>query len=176
MSAIPAATVPLIEEPRESTLLPRLNFPADAALPALQQFIDPDWVLPAIQEMSVAEAEGYEPARVRLRHFVHNPGRSALVSYEVEWEQEAYLPPDHFVFKVAKGQESERFRYPEDPRLPGLAAVAEPDSALRIINRHVLQFPTKTVRLEPYESALSAGVSGGVAPPTQIRGSAFTRG
>ena len=133
--------------PRERAILPRLNFPADSALPALQQFIDPAWVLPAIQEMSVAEA--CEPARVRLRHFVHNPGRSALISYEVEWEKEAYLPPDHFVFKTVKGQATERFRYPADPRLPGLAAVSQPDSALRIINRHVLQFPTKSVRLEP---------------------------
>ena len=137
---------PVIEKPRGTASLPRLNFPDDPALPAMQQFIDPDWTLSAFQEMSVGV--GCEPARVRLRHFVHNPGRSALVCYEVEWEREAYLPPELFVFKIEKDKASERYRYPADPRLPGLAAVAEPEAARRIINRHVLQFPTKMVRVE----------------------------
>ena len=40
------------------------------------------------------------------------------------------------------------FRYPQDPYLPGLAGVADPVSAHRLVGRHVLAFPARRLRVE----------------------------
>ena len=122
-----------------SPFFERVEFPDDPALPQLADFLDPEWIWPQLQAMAAAELQ--EPRRVRIHHFVHSIGSSALVSYEVEWPHEAYLPSEYFVANVRRDQPPLIERYPQDRRLPGLADAAKPDTAISLINEFVLTMP-----------------------------------
>ena len=71
-----------------------------------------------------------------------------MASYEVEWRAGEYLAPQHLVIRVARDRPVEHFLYPEDPYLPGLADVARPETALRLVNREVLFIPARSARVE----------------------------
>ena len=71
-----------------------------------------------------------------------------MAGYEVEWHPDAHLPSQQVVARIGKDRPAELFLYPQDGRLPGLAEAARPDSALRLVNRHVLFMPARLARVE----------------------------
>lgn len=129
-----------------SPFFERVAFPDDPALPQLANLLDPEWIWPQIQSLAAGRLQ--EPRRVRIHHFVHSIGNSALVSYEVEWPREAYLPSEYFVASVRPDQPPLIERYPEDRRLPGLAEAARPDTAISLINQYVLAIPARRASVQ----------------------------
>ena len=88
------------------------------------------------------------PHRVVLFQVRHSPGRRILVTYRVELPPRDYLPSEYFTALLDRGGNVEAFRYPQDPYLPGLARIADPVSAHRLVGRHVLAFPARRMRVE----------------------------
>lgn len=133
-------------QPASVPLYPQVGFPEDAGLPALPKLFDGDWVW----EASRPHLPAWEtaPAQIRVRHFSHNPGRTASVSYIAEWDPEEYIPSEIFTFRIQAGRSVVISRYPEDDALPGLEEVADPNSALRLLNRHVFAIPRRRLRVE----------------------------
>lgn len=128
------------------SLYPQVEFSEDPALGDLPKLFDPEWVWDAYcQQFGRPETD---PDRFRIRQFSHNLGRLAIVSYEVEWAADEYIPSQLFSVMMQRGKPDEVFRYPEDRQLPGLSEVADPESARRPINRHVLAMPARRVRVE----------------------------
>ena len=120
--------------------------PDDPALPQLPTLLDSEWVCGAFIEQ-LPEDYG-EPERISIHHFIHSIGRRALVSYEVSWPADQYLPPEYFVAKTNGGGSIELARYPVDSRLPGLVAAAEPNGVLELANEHVLTVPARRARVQ----------------------------
>lgn len=83
------------------------------------------------------------PERIRIHHFIHSIGRRALVSYEVSWPEDRYLPPEYFVLKTSAAGPIKLSRYPHDDRLPGLEMAAQPASTLELVNENVLVMPAR---------------------------------
>ena len=88
------------------------------------------------------------PQLIRIRQFSHSPGRGAIVGYVLEWQPEEYLPPEQFSLRINGKKAPEISRFPNDRHLPGLVDAACPDTALELINRHVLAVPVRRVRVE----------------------------
>ena len=124
----------------------QVELPEDPALPQLPLFFDSEWVCGAFLEQ-LPEDYG-EPERIRIHHFIHSIGRRALVSYEVRWPADRYLPPEYFVAKTNGGGPVELSRYPQDSRLPGLAKAAQPAGVLALANAHVLTVPARRARVQ----------------------------
>lgn len=122
------------------------EFPADSKLPDLPELFDPQRVWQFCQAQ-LPDAYG-EPRSIRIHHFIHNIGNSATVSYEVKWREDEYLPPEYFVATVRRDGALALNRYPQDRRLPGLAAAARPGEALRLVNEHVLAVPARRARVQ----------------------------
>ena len=125
---------------------PQVEFPDDPGLKDLPRLFDPEWLWQVWGRL--AGPAGREPERMGIRHFIHSPGRSAMVSYEVEWHAEDYLPPRQMVVRTAKDRPVEGHVYPEDSRLPGLVEAADPELAVRLVNRYVLIVPARSARVE----------------------------
>ncbi len=123
-----------------------LEFPADPKLPDLPKLFDPQWVWQNFQ--AHLPADYGEPRRIGIQHFIHNTGNSAIVSYELKWREDEYLPPEYFVATVRRKGALAVNRYPQDRRLPGLAPAARPDSALRLVNEQVLAVPARRARVQ----------------------------
>lgn len=134
---LPATVSPFFE---------RVEFPVDPALPQLANLFDPEWIWPRIQ--SQATGQLLEPHQVCIHHFVHSIGNSALVSYELEWPRDQYLPSEYFVATLQRNQPPSIDRYPEDRKLPGLVDAAQPDSAIRLVNAHVLTMPARRASVQ----------------------------
>ncbi len=128
------------------SLYPEVAFPEDPGLDDLPKLFDSEWIWRAY--CCQFGRPGADPRRLRIRQFAHSLGRVALVSYEMEWEADEYLPSQHLAVRVERGKPVELFRYPEDHRLPGLSEAADPDAAHRLLNRHVLAMPARRVRVE----------------------------
>lgn len=126
-------------------LYPQIGFPDDAALPALPNLFDGNWVWQASRLRLPAWDSA--PERIRVRQFSHNPGRSATVSYIAEWDSEKYIPSEIFTFRLDSGKPAAFSRYPQDVALPGLERVAHPDKALRLLNKHVFAIPRRKLRV-----------------------------
>ena len=142
-SAVEAAGV----TPAEAVpLYPEVGFPEDAALPELPRLFDGDWVWEASR--AHLEVSDIAPDSIRVRQFSHTPGRTALVSYVADWDPEAYVRSEVFALQLRPGAPAEFSRYPRDHALPGLEEAAQPDTALRLLNRHVLAIPRRTVRVD----------------------------
>ena len=124
----------------------RVEVPDDPALSQLPNLFDPDWVWQMIKER--ASGQHQEPHRIRIHHFNHSIGNSATVSYELVWPQDEYLPAEYFVATIAGDDSLQVYRYPEDPKLPGLVDAAQPDTALRLVNDHVLTVPVRRARVQ----------------------------
>ena len=124
----------------------RVEFPDDPALPLLPSLFNSDWVWPRIQPLTAGQF--HQPERVRIHHFMHSIGNSATVSYELEWPPDEYLPSEYFVATTRKSGSVQIQRYPEDRRLPGLVAAARPESAIRLVNAHVLTMPARRARVQ----------------------------
>ena len=127
-------------------LYPQVDFPADPGLTELPNLFDPEWVWPAYQQRF--GAAGLVPRLIQIRQFSHSPGRLALVSYVAEWEPDIYLPSLHFVARVERGQPVTLFQFPDDPDLPGLAKAAEPEPAVKLLNRYVLAIGARRALIE----------------------------
>ncbi len=131
--------IPLLE--------PQLQIPEDPNLPELPQLFNRDWVWATFrQQLNGSEAE--PPRRFRVRQFVHSPGRTAFTRYEAQWLPDAYLAPQHFVARLERDRPAEFSLYPDDRRLPGLRDVADPELALRLVNKYVLSMPARKARVE----------------------------
>ena len=127
-------------------LIPQVNFPKDPRLVELPRLFDPEWIWEAYCRQ-FGRPDTF-PYRIRIRQFAHSLGRIAIVSYEMEWHVGDYIPTQLFAVKIEYGKPVELFRYPEDPRLPGLSKVADPETALVLMNRHVWAIPTRRAKVQ----------------------------
>lgn len=128
------------------SLYPEVNFPEDPRLRDLPNLFDPQWVWQAY--LSRFGTPTSPPDRIRVRHFAHSLGRTAIVTYEAQWPDDAYIPSECLVAKAQREKDVEFFRYPFDPDLPGLKSVANPDAALGILNKHVFAIPAKRAKVQ----------------------------
>ena len=103
-------------------LYPEVDFPEDPGLSELPNLFNPEWVWETFCKRF--ERPENNPEQIRVRQFSHSLGRSAIVSYEVEWYPDDYLPSQHFTVRIDRGKPAEVFQYPDDPLLPGLCEVA----------------------------------------------------
>ena len=127
-------------------LYPEIDFPEDPGLSELPNLFDPEWVWAAYcREFGNPENE---PDQIRVRQFSHSLGRSAIVSYEVEWGPDDYLPNQYFTARLDRDGPAEVFQFPDDPLLPGLAEASRPETALRLLNRHVMAVGARRARVE----------------------------
>ncbi len=124
----------------------QVELPDDPALPQLPTLFDAEWICAAFLEQLPADYG--KPERISIHHFIHNIGRRALVSYQVAWRADRYLPPEYFVAKTNGKGSVELARYPQDSRLPGLATAAEPAGVLALANEHLLTMPARRVRVQ----------------------------
>ena len=124
----------------------QVELPDDPALPQLPTLFDSEWICAAFLEQLPADYG--KPERISIHHFIHNIGRRAVVSYQVAWPADRYLPPEYFVAKTNGKGSVELARYPLDSRLPGLVAAAEPNGVLELANEHVLTMPARRARVQ----------------------------
>ena len=127
-------------------IYPPVEFPRDSGLSESSRLFDGEWVWQAYcNEFGRPEIDAHQ---IRIRHFSHSPGRGAIVSYALEWPPDAYLPSEIITLRSIRAKPVELFRYPEDSLLPGLKDAARPDTALRLVNRHVFVIPVRRVSVE----------------------------
>ena len=127
-------------------IAPQIKFPDDRGLQGLERAFDGSWVWAAYcRSFGTSEAN---PQRIRLRQFSHSPRRGAVISYVVDWKDDAYLPPEQFSLRINGSGPPELSRFPNDRHLPGLARAACPDTALGLVNRYVLSIPARRLRVE----------------------------
>ena len=130
----------------EAPRFPTFEFPADEGLTDLPKLFDPEWVWETYRREW--GRDNPVPEEIQVRQFTHSIGRRAIVSYVVEWDLEEYLPSDHFIARVEAGKAAELFRFPEDADLPGLKEAADPEGAVKLLNRHVLAMSVRRARVE----------------------------
>ncbi len=127
-------------------LFPEVAFPDDPGLGDLPRLFDSEWIWRAY--CCQFGRPSIDPRQIRIRQFSHSPGRVALVSYEVEWPTDDFIPSQHLAIKVERDKPAELFRYPEDRRLPGLREAAHPESALALLNKYVLAVRARRALVE----------------------------
>lgn len=132
--------------PTTVSLYPQVDFPEDPGLRELPQLFDADWLWRAYCQQF--GKPGTDPRQMRIRQFSHSLSRIAVVSYELDWHSDEFIPSLRFTVKIERGRPVELFRYPEDSRLPGLRTVADPETARRPISKYVLAMPPRRVRVE----------------------------
>ena len=138
----PAALTPI---PAPIPIYPQFDF-EDGALKDLSSLLDGEWVW---QEYCARFGErDSAPHRIRVRQFSHVPGRRAVVSYVAEWHPDEFIPDEQFAVELRRGKAVSLYRYPDDPYLPGLNEAASVESALKLVNRHVLSVPARRVRVD----------------------------
>ena len=136
----------MVSSPTAVTLYPEVNFPEDPGLVDLPRLFDSEWIWR--EYVRRYGRPTVEPHRLRVRQFAHSLGRVALVSYELEWRPDEYLPSRHLAVRVERDKPIELFRYPEDDRLPGLAEAAYPETALRLLTKYVLAMRARRASVE----------------------------
>ena len=129
-----------------ASLYPEIAFPEDAGLPELPNLFDGGWVREAYSQLP--RLREVEPSRFRIRQFAHRPGRTAIVTYEVEWDPDEFIPSEIFAAKVNSEGPEEVFRYPDDPYLPGLQQVARSESAFRLVNEYLVAMRARRTGVE----------------------------
>ena len=132
--------------PTEASLYPKVAFPEDAGLPDLPKLFDEGWVRKAYR--GLPRQGEVEPSRFRIRQFAHRPGGMAIISYEVEWDPEEYIPSELIAARIEKGRPAEVFHYTDDPYLPGLRKAAYPESALELVNKRLLSMRVRRTGVE----------------------------
>lgn len=136
----------MTESPADAALRRRVDYPEDRGLTQLPKLFDTEWVWERYcRELGNEVAR---PRRLRLGLVSQTIGKRALVSYTIEWQPDDFLPPEHITLRVEAGRPMELYRYPDDPYLPGLKMAADPDSAHKLVSRHVLAFPSRRLRVE----------------------------
>lgn len=131
--------------PAETRHVDQIGLPDDPALPQLRTLFDAGSISQIFQDQ-LPDAYG-DPEHIRIHHFIHSIGRRALVSYEVSWPEDRYLPPEYFVLKTSSDGPIELSRYPHDHRLPGLKMAARPAGTVELVNAHVLLMPARHARV-----------------------------
>ena len=126
-------------------LYPQVAF-EDRDLDGLRELFDGEWVWRTY--CSQFGEPPLSPRQIQIRQVSHNPGRRAVVSYAAEWEDDDYLPPEQFACEIARGGEPRLYRYPEDPHLPGLREAASVEGAAGLLNKYVLSFPARRLRVD----------------------------
>ncbi len=122
-------------------LYPATEFPEDSGLPALSELFDGNRVWEAYRREF---GDSYiPPERLRVRQFSYTPGRQAVISYSLEWPLDEYIPSERITVTLSRQGAVNLFRFPDDQRLPGLGQAAVPETAIRLINRHVLAVPSR---------------------------------
>ena len=124
----------------------RVEYPEDRGLVELPKLFDTEWIWQRYRREFGSDVPS--PHRLRLGLVSQSVGKRALVSYTIEWHPDEYLPPEHVTLRIERGRPIEMHRYPEDPYLPGLKMAAEPESAHRLVSKHVLAFPPRRLRVE----------------------------
>ncbi len=136
----------MVSSPTTLSLYPEVAFPDDPGLEDLPKLFDSEWIWRVYRcQFGVPETDPY---RIRVRQFAHSLGRVALVSYEMEWRADEYIPSQHLAIRVERDKPVEMFRYPEDHRLPGLSRAAHPETALELLNKHVLAMRARRAGVE----------------------------
>ena len=118
----------------------------DGALDGFPSLFDGGWVWEQYCS-HFGECES-APYRIRIRQLSHDPGRRAIFSYVAEWQPDEFIPDEQFAFEIRPGRAASVYRYPEDPNLPGLKEAASVESALKLVNRHVLVVPARRIRVD----------------------------
>ena len=136
----------MVSSPTTLSLYPDIAFPDDPGLEDLPKLFDSEWIWRTYR--SQFGRPSTDPHRIRVRQFAHSLGRVALVSYEIEWCPEEYIPSQHMAIRVERDKPVELFRYPEDHRLPGLRQAARPETALELLNRYVLAMRARRAGVE----------------------------
>ena len=127
-------------------LHPRIEFPEDRGLSDLRKLFSPEWVYSAYH--SLMGQDDPDPVQFRIRQVSYTPGRVAIVSYLAEWDSEAYLPSKEFIARAERKKPVEVFQFPDDTSLPGLGQAVDPDTALKLVNKHVLSIGARRIRVE----------------------------
>ena len=137
MTTVPTGMVPLH---------PQVQVPEDPGLQDLPMLFDGDRVWEAYcGGFGSPEAPVRE---LRIQRFSHSPGRQATVTYAAEWDPEEFIPTEHFTIRLSRGGATELFRFPDDAYLPGLREAADPEEAIKLVNRHVTVIPARRVRVD----------------------------
>jgi hypothetical protein len=107
----------------------------DATLPALASLLDADRV------RSRAEAGGLweqPPESIGLSSFSHWPGSRAVAVYELRWPTDAWLGTEQLCVEARAGEvEPLLYYYRDDPHLPGLSALTDPEIEHQLLDRYV---------------------------------------
>ncbi len=136
----------MVTSPTVIPLYPEVSFPEDPDLPDLPKLFDSDWIWHTYCRQYGKPRT--DPHRIRIRQFAHSLGRVALVSYEMEWPGDEFIPSQLLAIRAERGKPVELFRYPDDSRLPGLKQAAHPESALELLNNHVFAVRARRPRVE----------------------------
>ncbi len=128
------------------SLYPEVDFPEDSGLDDLQKLFEPEWIWQSYCRRFGRPTA--DPRRIHIRQFSHSPGRAAIVSYEMEWRADEYIPSQPLAIRVERGKPVELLRYPEDSRLPGLNRAAHPETALELMHRHIFAIRPRRVGVE----------------------------
>ena len=132
--------------PAEVPVHPKVEFPRDPRLGDLQKLFSPEWVYTAYS--SIVGGDDPVPDQFSIRQVSYVPGRAAIVSYFAEWHPDAYIPPQQFIARIDQGKPVEVFQFPNDKSLPGLPQAVDPDSALKLVNKHVLAYGARRMRVD----------------------------
>ena len=132
--------------PAPATRDAAVEFPVDPGLPELADFFDMEEVWQAyVRRFGAPESN---PESVSVRQLSHSIGRTAVVSYVAEWPADEYIPSLHFTAKIEREKPVELFQFPDDPSLPGFREAVQPETAVRLVNRHVLAVATQRLLVQ----------------------------
>jgi Phosphotransferase enzyme family len=150
--------------------------PPDEALPALSHVFDDEWV-EGVWRNELAGSDD-EPVRIVRRQLLYRPGSQAVVSYVAERKEGRWVLETPFAIELRANETPRAFRFPDDPYLPGLAALADPAEAQRLLPQYVALHPQRlrieTVRYRPTRRAVLRYETG-LTPrrPSGIRGASL---
>ena len=121
-------------------------FPTDEDLPDLPRLFDGG----CVWEKYCCEFGEHEldPERIAIQGVSHTLGREAVVTFEAEWPDDACLPNDRFTFHLGPGNLLRMSRFPDDHYLPGLAEAYDPESAQRLVSKHVMSISPRRMRVQ----------------------------
>ena len=115
-------------------------------MPDLHGLFDCGWVWRAYRN-KFGEQE-LEPHGIQIQGISHTQGREAVVSYELEWNPDAYLSNERFTLLMDRRKPLRISRFPDDPHLPGLREACSPEPALRLVSKYVMAIPPRRMRVQ----------------------------
>ena len=130
----------------EVSIYPEMEFPIDRDLPDLPSLFNGDWVWR--RYCGQFGDQDIHPNRLSIQVVSHTQGREAVVTYESEWPDDAYLPNERFTFHLGPGHRLRISRFPDDEYLPGLAEACDPESAQRLVSKHVMSLAPRRMRVQ----------------------------